>query len=934
MKFKYSLLALLAATFTAYGANQLPRDPDVRYGKLDNGLTYYIRHNNTPENRADFFIAQRVGSINENDDQQGLAHFLEHMCFNGTAHFPGNSLITYLETVGVKFGANLNAYTSTDETVYNICQVPTTRATVIDSCLLILRDWSGDLLLKDADIDAERGVIVGEWRQRNSSANNRLLQKAVPVVYGNSIYGSRMPIGKMDVVETFKPKTLRNFYKKWYCPQNQCIIVVGDVDVDKVETQIKSLWSGVKSRGTATERIAIDDNKAVIATVQKDAELTVPSVMLYLKHGDIAESDENTINEIRNDIIKELVSNMLVERFDIAEEDSLAPFSNLGIGDSKFIIANSRKALMLRGQVKNGRIADCVTAYARELKRAAAQGFQAGELSRAKITCRSRISNDFAASGKTSNTQFAKQYVRHYLDGGALPSAEQYFKMTKGVVDGITLDDVNAYLQSVVKADNENAVVVVYAPESMTTPSDAEVAYAYASVDGAALEAYVDKVVSGAILKAEPTPGSIVSESHNDLFGTTVWTLSNGIKVHFMPTKFMPDQVVIQGFSPGGFSVGYDATLAPEYHLANDILAVSAFGGYTSSDLRRLLVGSSVKSSISIDNMEEKVGATAATKDMADAFRMIYLKSTAAERDNNAYATLIANKRMKLAGGNVGATVVMGDSIHSNVYSHHPFGTKLCESDLDRVSYDRVLEMYRDRFGDMTDFTFYVVGDFDTDSLRDCVCRYVASLPANGRIEKAQDVDYHYTRGRVTKRFTCPMETPQTIAYTFYNAPCDYNLRNILCASMAGDILKSRLMADLRESRGWTYGIKAHAGISAGMNGDGQASLIMPVYIRVAPENAEQTFDIVASTVEGMADDITADEVSRVRSQMLKSHGDNLAENNYWLTVMRMYDRFGEDMNSDYETIINSLTADDVTKFVKDYIINANRIQLEMSPAE
>lgn len=934
MKFKYLLFLICAASFNCFAANQLPRDPDVRYGTLDNGLTYYIRHNNTPQNRADFFIAQRVGSINENDNQQGLAHFLEHMCFNGTTHFPGNSLITYLESVGVKFGANLNAYTSTDETVYNICQVPTQRTSVLDSCLLILRDWSGDLLLKDKDIDAERGVIVGEWRQRNGVANNRLLEKAAPVIFGNSIYGKRLPIGKMDIVQNFKPSTLRDFYKKWYCPRNQCIIVVGDVDVDYTEACIKKLWAGVKSKGVATSRVLVPDNSSIIATVQKDPELASPSVLLYIKHSDIDQADENTIVEIRRDIVKELVTNMLVERFDIAEEDSLAPFSNLGIGDSKFSMANSCKALTLRGQVKNGRIKDCVAAFSRELKRAAVQGFSATELSRAKISCRSRIDNEYANSSKTSNTDYARTYVRHYLGGGALLSSEQYFKMTKGVVNGISLDDVNNYLKSVVTTDNHNVVIIAYAPESLDAPSESELAQAYAAVDGAAVDAFVDNEIGGTILKNEPTPGSIIKEEQNPIFGTTVWTLSNGIRVNVLHTDYRPDQVIIQGYSPGGFSINYDAALTPEYHLANDILDVSSFGGYSSSQLRRLLVGSTVKSGIGIDNMEEHVVASSSIKDMTDAFRIIYLKATSAQRDNNAFATLLANKRAKLSSANSGATVIMGDSIHSNVYSHHPLGSKLTESDINNVDYDRVLAMYKDRFGDMSDFNFYIVGNFNTDSLKNCVCRYLASLPAGGRVEKPQDVGYRYTSGRIYKRFTCEMETPQTISYTFFNTPCDYNLRNVICAAITGDILKARLMAELRENRGWTYGVKAHGGISAGMNGNDRANLIMPVYIRVAPENAQATFQFVAQAVENLAvtDGISLDELNRVRSQMIKSQADNLADNNYWSTVLRMYDKFGEDMSTDYVKIIQSLTPDDIADFAKTYLIPANRIQLEMSP--
>ncbi len=936
---KYRLIFALAfiASLSCLAANKLPFDSAVRRGTLDNGLTYYIRHNATPENRADFFIAQRVGSINEEENQRGLAHFLEHMCFNGTAHFPGNSLITYLESIGVKFGKHLNAYTSTDETVYNICQVPTDHAAAIDSCLLILRDWSGNLLLRDEDIDAERGVIVGEWRQRNGAANNRLLQKAAPVIYSGSIYGQRMPIGLMSVVENFKPSTLRKFYKKWYTPVNQCVIVVGDVDVDRVEAQIKALWADAPSKGKATQTVAVADNKKPIVTVQTDPELAQPSVMLYAKHGDISADEVNTIAQLRREAVSNIVLNMLVDRFDEAEQDSLAAFSNTGIGDQKFLMSNSCKALSLRSQAKESRVAETVAAYAKQLKRAAAQGFLDSELKRAKITARQRLDADFTASAKTSNTDYARRYVRHYLDGGALPSAEQRYKMMKGVIDHISLSDVNSYIASVIAADGSNIVIAAYLPEKMAgTVSETDLLSAYQSVDGATVEPYVDSAVNGSLLAVEPTAGSIVAETVNPLFGSTEWTLSNGIHVVVKPTDFAPDRVVIQGYGPGGFSQGYDPALAPEYHLANDILAAGAFGNYKASELRRLMAGKSVKSALSIENMEEQVGASSSIADMTDAFRMIYLKSTSAGRDNAAFDALIANKRLKLNADNPGATVVMGDSIHSNVYSHHPFGKKLCAADLDAVSYDRVLQLYNDRFGDMTDFTFYIVGDVNIDSLRAPVSKYLASLPANGRVETPANVGYRYTSGRIAKRFTCPMETPQSICYTFYNAPCDYNLRNVICASIVGDIVKSRLMADLREARGWTYGIKSHGGISAGMNGDDPASLLMPIYIRVSAENAQATFDIVANTVDSLAarDAISTEELARVTSQMTAAYQDYLTDNTYWLTVLRMYDKFGQDMTSGYVDIVNSITPNDISDFVARYLLNANRIQLEMAPAE
>lgn len=932
-----SAIIIAFPALVAAKSNPLPVDADVRIGTLPNGLTYYIRHNTTPANRADFFIAQRVGSVNETDAQRGLAHFLEHMCFNGTKHFPGNSLISYLESIGVKFGANLNAYTSTDETVYNICDVPTTRTTSLDSCLVILRDWSHDLTLADADIDAERGVIKGEWRQRQGTANNRMLEKAMPVIYGSSLYGKRMPIGLMEVVEKFPYDDLRDYYHRWYYPENQCVIVVGDVDPDVIEAKIKSLWADVERPDfdVTPPVVEVPDNQQVIATVQTDPEQVTPVVQIFIKHDNIAPDDKNTIVELRRDLARDLVVDMLAERLTDLETSTGTLMSNVAIGDRQFMLSRSRDALMVRAMTSTGREAECLAAIAAELQRAAMYGFTETELERARLNERAGLDAAFNQRSKTTNTQYARKYVRHYLDGGALPSMEQYYKMMKGVFGQVGLDEVNEYVRSVIKTDNSNVVLMAFLPGGNdSTLGDDMLATAYTSVNRALLEPYVPQDITDPILAAEPLPGRIVSEQADDLFGSTVLTLSNGIRLHYMKTDYSPDQIIIAGYSPGGFSAAYDPDLAPEYHLANEVLAVSAFGGHTATDLRRMTAGKRVRVDVSIDNMEERITASTSPADLETAFRLIYLKATAAGRDDQAFNSIMENQRMRLNSQNSNPTFTMADSIHFYVYDRHPLGAKLGAGDLDRVSYDRIINLHRERFGDMTDFDFYVLGDFDVDSLRNYVERYIASLPAAGRREKPQDIGYHYVGGRSAKRFTTPMETPQTIAYTFYNAPCDYNLTNVVKAHAAGSLIQSALLSDLRENRGWTYSIKTHGGVGAGMNGEDPANFIMPVYIRVSPENADSTFAIVASTVDSLSDEgnITDEDLLKVKQYMVKSYKQNLKANNYWLTVLHMYDKFGRDMHNGYIDIVEGLTPADIAAFVKEIIVPANRIQLEMSP--
>ena len=929
------LTALLTA-LTASALNPLPMDPDVRTGTLPNGLKYYIRHNENPADRADFFIAMNVGSVNEEENQRGLAHFLEHMAFNGSKHFPGNSLISYLESIGVKFGANLNAYTSTDETVYNICDVPTTRQSSLDSCLLILRDWSGDLTLDPNEIDAERGVIKGEWRQRNGQASTRLLEKALPEVYPGSVYGRRMPIGLMSVVDNFRPDELRDYYARWYHPGNQCVIVVGDIDPDTIEQRIRSLWADCVPAANASisRPVPVAYNAAPIASVQTDPEQSSTNLQIYLKHDDLPDSLSNTIEELRRDAISSLVSAMLAERLTEIENAENSPVSRLAVGDIKFLLSRTQPALIVRAPSKNGRAADAVRAIATELKRAAVHGFLPTELQRAKIDLRTEADNDYTGRTSVTNTEYARAYVRHYTDGGALPSAVQKYKMLKGVIPAITLQQVNDYMRSLVAPDAAGTVIIAYVPESDTL-KPADLTDAFTSVRESELSAWEEKSVEGPLLTEMPAAGTITAEQQLSQFDATVWTLSNGIRVFLRPCDKNPNSVLIQGYSPGGFSQHYDPAFGPDYKMTNDVLAVSGYGPYTTDQLRRLLVGKNVRSAVTVDNMEETVGAVTTPASLTEAMQMIYLRSTGARRDDRAFNTLMDNTRTRLGGQSTNPTFAMGDSIHSYVYNRHPLGAKLTVEGCDSVNYDRILDIYRDRFADMSDFSFFITGNFSLDSIRPLVETYLASLPGNGRMEKPRDIGYGYAKGRSHHRFTMPMANPQTIAYTFYNTPCSYNLTNVITGHALGQIAQSKLLADLREKRGWTYGVKIHIGIGAGLNGSDPANMIMPVYIRVAPENADSTFAIVAATIESLADPaaISGEELDKVKKYMAKSYTDNADDNVYWITVMHMYDKFGRDMHSDYLSILDRLTAADLAAFARTYLLPANRIQLEMSPA-
>lgn len=937
MKRLFISTCILGATLSAAAIQPIPLDPAVRTGQLPNGLTYYIRHNNSPEGQADFFIAQRVGSINEEENQRGLAHFLEHMCFNGTEHFPQNTLIEYLESLGVKFGKNLNAYTSTDETVYNICQVPTSRESALDSCVMILSDWSGRLLLEKDDIDAERGVIKGEMRQR-SSPGSRILTAVAPTIYQDGIYGNRMPIGLTEIIDNFDPEDLRSYYRKWYHPANQAVIVVGDVDVDKIEESIRRNFSDIAAgpESVTATKVAVADNPLPIVATGTDPEQANNMIQLYVKEPLLPDSLAGTIEEVRRDYIRALVCDMLVERFDALEETPDCPWTGLGIGLQKFLLSGTRNALMLRAtafDAENTRRA--ISTLDTELLRAALHGFTDTELQRAKLSERSKMNTDYANAAAETNTDMARKYVKHFIRGGVVPSAEQYYKMMKGVELTTSLEDVNRYFADMVKPDGRNRITTIYAAAKDAEALQADVIKRDAeSIDIAAITPFVDTFANTPLLADIPLKGSIVSEKDAP-FGSRELTLSNGIKVYLRHNDAKPDEVLVHAVSPGGFSMNYDPAKKALYKMTDDALAASGFGGHSSTGLRKLLAGHSVKSAVKIGNTNEELIAVTTPSDLETALQLLYIKATSPNRDDNAFGALMASTRSKLENPNRTATFAMGDSIHAIVYNRHPLGEKLYPSELDKVDYDSILAIHADRFGDMSDFTYIITGNFNNDEVKALVEKYIASLPGNGRQEKPQDIGYGFFKGEGAFSYTYPMEsTPQSITYSFFNGECPYDLEHILMAQTFGSIVKSRLMAEVREKRGLTYGINSHCSVTTGFNSpDTPSRFIMPVYIKVEPGHEEEVFGVVRSTISDLSTDgPTPEEVGKVKAFLAKEIADNRTDNGYWETVIKVYDQFGQDMDSDYEAILDRMTPETIRDFGKTYLTGADHVEISMKP--
>lgn len=911
-------------------------DLSVVRGKLSNGLSYYILPSKNSGNEADFFLARKVGSVNEEDNERGLAHFLEHLCFNGSKHFPGNSVITYLESVGVKFGKNLNAYTSTDRTVYNISKVPTSRSTTIDSCLLILRDWSGDLSLNKRDIDGERDVIHEEWRQRRS-ANNRMLEKALPSLFPDNRYGERLPIGSMEVVDNASVKTIRNFYKKWNRPDNEALIIVGDVNPLHIETKIKELFSDLKNPKTPINIfIDVPVNNGLISVVATDPEQPVESMTLYFKYP--RHSTMEIKEDIRTELISQLLRNILVERFNNLELAENTVCSRIGIGEQKYIMASPVRALMIRANIATGKSEKGVNDIYTVLRTAMIHGFSNSEMEEAGKEVINSFSKAAAKSSLRSNTDMANRLVRTFLDGERFDTPEERLAFALELLPEISGDDVQKYLKSIVEPDGKNITILYYAPDDIPgidKPVAENLSASFLSVNNEVLPPYTPSVISMTLLEEEPTKGSLVSTEPAEPFGMEKITLSNGIEVFLKPTHFNNDEIYVMGVGTGGFSQRFSQDLAADMKVLEDVIPLCGFGKLSSSDIRRFLNGRNMKVSSSISNTEERLELVSDSVSLEDAFRLLYLKATDIRKDTPAFNAFYESKQHSLARIFNNPVQVMGDSITSIVYSHHPLGAKLKLETLKSFNLDSALSIYKDRFADCSDFKFYISGDFNRSHILDLLERYVASLPAFGRIEKPKDIGYKFPKGKNRYEFTAPMETPLGVVYQFRHLECPYTLENILTASAIGSILKSKLLADLREDKGWTYSITGHGALINKMNGDDLPVFMMPVHIKTAPEHVKEIDIVISETITKMGEgDISESEVDKVRNYFLKNIEENRRDNGYWLVAMHGLNKFGLDLDSDYERSVTGLTAESISGFIKQYILPANLTTIVMTPEE
>ena len=938
MKLRKLLVAALVFFAGLAQAQQMPPipvDPDVRIGKLDNGLTYYIRHNNWPENRADFYIAQKVGSIQEEESQRGLAHFLEHMCFNGTKHFPGNQVIRFCESIGVQFGRDLNAYTSIDQTVYNISNVPTTRQSALDSCLLILSDWAGALTLDPKEIDEERGVIHEEWRLR-TSASSRMFERNLPAIYPGSKYGNRYPIGLMSVIDNFKYKELSDYYHKWYHPTNQAIVVVGNVDVDHTEAEIKKLFSGFKNPENAAPVVdeQVPDNAEPIIIIDKDKEQETTEVSLMVKHDVFPDSLKHDVNYLVFNYAKNAAMSMLNDRLREKALDASCPYVSASAGDGQYIFAKTKDAFSLDASPKElSKASESLKAAYTEALRAAKFGFTATEFARFKESYLSSLDKMYSNKDKRYNSQLYRPLVDNFLENDPMPSIEFTYPVMKQIVPMIPVEAVNELMKELVPENDSNLVVLAFCNEAEGNvyPTKDQLLNAIKSARSAEITAYVDNVKNEPIMTTMPKAGTIKKEVKNEKLGYTTLTLSNGATVILKKTDYKNDQVLFAGRATGGSTI-YGAKDYANMQLFNEVIDASGLGSFSATELQKALAGKIANVSLLLDQTTTNVSGSSTPKDVETMFQLNYLYFTGINKDQKSFDNVISQYEVQLKNRDLNPDIALSDSITATLYGHNPRLAPMTVDRLKDVNYDRILEVAKERTANAKAWTFIIDGNFDEATIRPLICQYIASLPVKGKIVKGKR-ELFPVKGQVENIFKRKQETPKSTAYIIWNnETMPYSQKNAICADIAGQVLSMEYLAKIREKESAAYTVGAQ-GVGV-LSDDNYHIFQLLAYCPMKPEKKDVALKIMNDEVKTLENTCDAAKFAKCKEFMTKQYADQVKTNGYWLSVISSNVFYGFDSHSNYMNILNSLTPQDICNFMKEFNKAGNKVTVMMLPEE
>jgi zinc protease len=924
-----SLLVLSALLVNAAPpqGEQVPVDPDYRIGILNNGLTYYIRHNTEPAGRASYYIIQNVGAILEEDNQNGLAHFLEHMAFNGTKHFPGKGILNTLERHGVAFGRNINAYTSFNETVYNLSDVPVDKPGLVDTCLMILADWSDFLTLDEEEINKERGVILEEWRSRRN-AQWRMLIQMLPVVYEGSMYAKRDIIGDTAVINNFDPETLRAFYHDWYRTDLQAIAVVGDIDVDEVEARIKSIFSPIPAIENPIPRpenlLTVKKGTKYLLITDPEAPGTTVSLMILDREPDKRARD---LDYIRDGFVTSLMNRMMGNRFSELVQKGTPPFVTGALGYSADLPRNYN-ALNLEVYANEGEEAKGFEAAVMELERALRHGFTKGELERAKATMLSDFENRYKQRDKISNDNWAGQIRAHFLTGEPIPSMDVQYGYYKEILPGITPEEVTSRLKEL--AVDDNRFISIQGPDDKEHMTEAEAMAILQKVASAEIKPYED-ITGGTDLIAEELEGAeIIKTVPLSQFGATEWTLSNGARVIFRHADYEKDNVSLTAYAFGGSSQ-YPDSLEPALNLFPQVISMYGAGEYDNVALTKMLAGKKASVSLGIQETVQTISGSSTPKDFETMMQLLYLRFARPNFNREAYNAIIGRFTAVITMMQKDPNKIMSDSLQMNMTGYHPRTFLLTPESMKLLRYDDINYIYQTAFDDASSFTFFITGNIDEAVAREMASLYIGSLPSKYMTETFRNLGMDQPEGTVKKEIAIPLTVPKATVVMSYSADFRYKPVEYLGMDILSGILDLVYTEKVREEEGGTYSVSVNATIQKRPE---EKSMLL-IAFECDPERAQELKAIIYRELENIAGNGPRQvDLEKTVSNLMKTREEEREHNSYWANTIRNYYLTGIDSNDDsnFSDVLNKFTVKKVKKMTRKFLAKADLLELVFLP--
>ena len=921
-------VAAMAISSFAQQAMPCPMDPNVRIGKLDNGLTYYIRHNEKPSGRADFYIAQKVGSVLEEESQRGLAHFLEHMAFNGTTNLPGMTLREYLQSRGIKFGENLNAGTGIDQTVYMITNVPTDIPGLVDTCLLILHDWSSFIALEEAEIDNERGVILEELRTRED-ASERIMKEILPIMYPNSPYANRLPGGLPEVVANFEYQTLRDYYHKWYRPDLQGLIIVGDIDVDAIEARIKEMCADIPTPVNPAPRpqFMIEDNDEPIVAIASDPEATNYRVNLYYKQEATPDSLKNDINYWIGQYMLAIVSEMEINRLQELVQKPNPPFVYGYSYYSSYYISPTEDAWTSMAMAKDAAgIDEALTALVTENKRMQQFGFTESEYERAKADFMKRIESQYNERNNTENGSYVDECLNNFLSNEPMMGIETEYALYQQVVPNLPLEVINMMAQQLIPENN--LVITVTAPkkEGEVLPTREDILNFYNTANAIEVEPYKEEVFDGPIVPNMPKPGKIKKEADMPEFDAKVLTLSNGMKVYYKKTTFKEDEIRFTANSWGGIS-----TLKQEDFITlsnlGDVITLGGVGNFSATDLPKVLAGKKVRVTPYIGNYSEGMSGNCSPKDLETMMQLIYLYFTAPRADEEAFQSYAQRAKAALENQELNPMTTFSDSLIMVLYNNHPLRIRTKAADIDKIDYAKAMDMYKQCFADPKNFTFYFVGNIDEETFKPLVEQYLASLKKGKGKNDWKDIGLGISEKDVICHYEKEMQNPKVTIYMTINGLMEYNYRNLIYMDVLGEVMDIYYTRTIREEEGGTYGVGVYGTVN-----DKPKDAYM--FLIAFDTNLDMYEKLMGKVRDGLNDVATngpaQEDLSKVVENLYKKRAEDKEENSFWISAMSDFVEDNINIDAEFDAIVKSITPQTIADFAKEVLKGYNKEVVQM----